>query len=182
MTDDALCIESEVRRPWHLPDDCEWVDGAIRAKPGGAESDGINSTLLALLNVFVREHKLGFVFGAQTGYKCFPKKPKQVRKPDTSFVAAGRLKDNKPPKGDITIVPDLIAEVVSPNDTYEDVTARVADFKAVQVKLIWVISPETRTVLVRRADGSCAELDETGTLSGEDVLPGFACPVAELFV
>lgn len=79
-------------------------------------------------------------------------------------------------------MPDLIAEVVSPNDSYEDITARVADFKAVSVKLIWVISPETRTVLVRRADGSCAELDETGTLSGEDVLPGFACPVAELFV
>jgi hypothetical protein len=37
-------------------------------------------------------------------------------------------------------------------------------------------------VLVRRLDGTCAEVGESGTLSGEDVLPGFACPVAELFV
>lgn len=182
MADTTLAGDSEARVVFHLPDDCEFVDDEIKNKPGGAESDEINSTLLALMKVFVREHKLGYVFGAQTGYKCFPTKPRQVRKPDTSFVAFGRLKDDKPPKGDIDIVPDLIAEVVSPNDSYEDITARVADFKAVSVKLIWVISPETRTVLVRRADGSCAELDETGTLSGEDVLPGFACLIAELFV
>jgi len=29
---------------------------------------------------------------------------------------------------------------------------------------------------------TCAELSEAGTLSGEDVIPGFTCPVAELFV
>ena len=41
---------------------------------------------------------------------------------------------------------------------------------------------EAKTVLVRRLDRTCAELDVTGTLSGEDVIPGFSCPVAELFV
>jgi hypothetical protein len=50
------------------------------------------------------------------------------------------------------------------------------------VKLVWVIDPATKTVLVRRFDGSVSELDETGTLSGEDVIPGFSCPVAVLFV
>ena len=179
MADTTLAGAPELEL--EAPDGYELIDDQLKEKPMGAESDGINCLLLARLTEFVREHKLGRVFGAQTGYKCFPKKRK-VRKPDTSFVASGRLKDNKPPKGDIDIVPDLIAEVVSPNDTYEDVASRVPTFNAVSVKLIWVISPETRTVLVRRADGSCAELDETGTLSGEDVLPGFACPVAELFV
>ena len=63
-----------------------------------------------------------------------------------------------------------------------DVEAKVAEYRGAGVKLIWVISPRLRRILVRWADGSCAELDETGTLSGEDVLPGFACPVADLFV
>jgi hypothetical protein len=35
---------------------------------------------------------------------------------------------------------------------------------------------------VRRLDGTCAAVGETGTLSGEDVLPRFACAVAELFI
>ncbi|MDY3560631.1 Uma2 family endonuclease, partial [Gemmata sp. JC673] len=82
----------------------------------------------------------------------------------------------------LALVPDLVVEAVSTHDTYEEVAVKVTEFKSVGVKLIWVISPETRTVLVRRADGTCVELDETGTLSGENVLPGFACPVADLFI
>ena len=72
--------------------------------------------------------------------------------------------------------------MVSPNETYEEVEAKVAEYRSAGVKLIWVISPKSRTVVIRRLDGTCAELNEAGTLSGEDVLPGFACPVAELFV
>jgi hypothetical protein len=33
-----------------------------------------------------------------------------------------------------------------------------------------------------RADGTCEEMGEAGALSGENVLPGFTCAVAELFV
>jgi Uma2 family endonuclease len=160
----------------------ELIDGRPKEKPMGAESDEINCKMNMLLVAFVRQHRLGHVYGSQTGYRCFDGKPRLVRKPDTSFVAAGRLPEDKTPKGDIEIAPDLVVEVVSPNDTYEEVAVRVADFKSAKVKLIWVISPETRTVLIRRLDGTCAEVGETGTLSGEDVLPGFTCTVAELFV
>ena len=163
-------------------DNYELINGVLKEKPMGAESDEISSTLNMLIKAFVRQNGLGHVYGSQTGYKCFIGKPKLVRKPDLSFVAAGRLPDDKTPKGDILIAPDLAVEVVSPNDTYEEVAVRIADLKSADVKLIWVISPETRTVLVRRLDGTCAEVGEAGTLSGEDVLPGFACPVAELFV
>jgi hypothetical protein len=49
------------------------------------------------------------------------------------------------------------------------------------VRLIWILIPPTRTVLVRRLDGTATELGEGGELSGEDVLPGFTCRVADLF-
>ncbi|HXD87398.1 MAG TPA: Uma2 family endonuclease, partial [Urbifossiella sp.] len=73
-------------------------------------------------------------------------------------------------------------EVASPNDGYEEIQSRVADFQSAQTRLIWVVSPHTRSVLIRRLDGSCAELREDGELSGEDVIPGFRCKVAELFI
>lgn len=160
----------------------EFVNGVPMEKPMGAEADSIAVALISLVSPICRANNLGHVFVASTGYQCFPKDRKQLRKPDVSFVARGRFPNNKPPKGYITIAPDLAVEVVSPNDLYEDVLLKMMDYKSARVRLVWVISPETRTVLIRRVDGTCAELDESGELSGEDVIPGFTCKVAELFV
>lgn len=160
----------------------ELIDGVPKEKPMGAESDEIGGLLLTQFNIFIRPKKLGRAYPSQTGFQCFPKKPKQVRMPDTAFVSAGRLEDGRSPEGYITIAPDIAVEVVSPNETYEEVEAKVAEYRSAGVKLIWVISPKSKTVLIRRLDGTCAEVDEHGTLSGEDVLPGFTCAVAELFV
>lgn len=184
MTDNAIPAVLEPEDLLSMPDgdNYELIDGRLKEKQMGARSDRIALRLGGLLDQFCVRTKSGLVFGSQTGFRCFANKPKLVRKPDVSFVAAGRLPNDEAPDGDIALVPDLVAEAVSPNDTYEEVAVKVAEFKSVGVKLIWVISPETRTVLIRRADGTCAELDETGTLSGENVLPGFACPVADLFV
>src|SRR5262249_3840015 len=117
-----------------------------------------------------------------TGFQCFPNRPKLVRMPDAAFVATDRLPVDGSPDGYIKVAPDIAVEVVSPNETYEEVEAKVAEYRSAAVKLIWIISPQSKTVLIRRLDGTCAEVNETGTLSGEDVLPGFTCTVAELFV
>ena len=161
-------------------DNYELIDGIPKEKPMGAQSDEVAAAIISALHTFVRKQRLGHTYGSQTGFRCFPNN--RVRKPDCAFVASGRLPNDRSPGGDITIAPDLAVEVVSPNDTYEEVVTKLMDYKSAQVKLIWVISPETKTVLIRRLDGTCAELGEAGTLSGEDVLPGFTCPVAELFV
>ena len=47
--------------------------------------------------------------------------------------------------------------------------------------LVWVINLRSRTVMVYRSDGSVSRLRESDVLSGEDVIPGFRCPVRELF-
>ena len=49
------------------------------------------------------------------------------------------------------------------------------------VRLVWVIDPSNRKVKVYRHDGSVSQVDATAQLSGDDVLPGFSCPVASLF-
>jgi hypothetical protein len=43
------------------------------------------------------------------------------------------------------------------------------------------VNPEVRTVLIYRANGSIVGVRESDILEGEDVIPGFRCPVAELF-
>ena len=183
-----LRVDRDITRPEQLDDIVdgelyEFVGGEPVEKHMGAESDEIALALGSRVRDYAVGNKLGRVYGGTTGYwNCFPHAPRQLRKPDMSFVAESRLPDGRTPRGDFGIAPDLAVEVVSPNDTYEEVTRKVYDYKQAAVKLIWVIDPATRTVLVRRLDGSVSELDETGTLSGEDVIPGFTCPVAELFV
>lgn len=49
------------------------------------------------------------------------------------------------------------------------------------VRLVWVVNPDTRGVRVHRADGSITGLHEQDDLSGEEVIPGFLCPVGALF-
>jgi Uma2 family endonuclease len=160
----------------------ELVNGIPVEKRMGAESGEVTIALAAFLMTHVRQHRLGHVYDGQTGFQCFPHDPGLVRKPDISFVAAGRLPGEKSPKGNVKLPPDLAIEVVSPNDLYEEVEAKVCEYRAVGVKLIWVVSPGSRTVLVRRPDGTAAVLDEAGELSGEGVIPGFTCKVADLFV
>jgi Uma2 family endonuclease len=183
-----LRVDREITRPEDLDEMAdgglfEFVDGQLVEKHIGAESDEIALRLGGRMQTFAETHSLGRVYGGTTGYRnCFPHAPRLLRKPDVSFVTEARLPDGRTPRGDFTIAPDFAAEVVSPNDTYEEVARKVWDYKQAAVRLIWVIDPATKTVLIRRLDGSCAELDETGTISGEDVVPGFSCPVAELFV
>lgn len=160
----------------------ELIDGRPKEKSMGAESDEIGGLLLTQLNIFIRPTKLGRAYASQTGFQCFPGKPKLVRMPDTSFVSAGRLPNDRSPEGYIKVAPDIAVEVVSPNETYEEVEEKVAEYRSAGVKLIWIISPKSKTVMIRRADGTCAEVGEAGALSGENVLPGFTCAVAELFV
>src|SRR5437660_548653 len=68
-------------------DQYELIDGVPTEKPMGAKSDSIAARLIGMLEPYCRAGKLGHVFGSQTGYRCFPGKPRQVRKPDISFVA-----------------------------------------------------------------------------------------------
>lgn len=160
----------------------ELVDLMPVEKVMGAEAEHVALGLARLLFNHCADRKLGLVFGSKTSYRCFPDDPQRVRQPDASVVRAGRLDGDRPPRGFITVAPDLAVEVISPNDLYEDVEERVTEYRAAGVPLVWVINPSTRTVLIRRLDRTCAEVGPDGELSGEDVIPGFACKVADLFV
>ena len=168
----------------HLPDgdSYELIDGKPVEKNIGAESDLIAAQMISKLVAYSAREKTGRAFGSQTGYRCFPHRPRLLRRPDASFVANGRFLDGVIPKGDIDIAPDLAVEVVSPNDFYDEVDTKIAEYLSAGVRLVWLLSPATKSILVRRPNKSCTFLDTTDTLSGEDVLPGFSCSVAELFV
>jgi Uma2 family endonuclease len=159
----------------------ELIDGKLVERHMGAESSLIAAAVIFLLNQYVRAHQLGKVFATDCGYQIFPDDPNKVRFPDGSFIPRGRLPDDKPPRGHIRIPPDLAIEVVSPNDTAEEVETKRLAFLRAGTRLLWILYPESRTVHVYRQAGNPSSLTEADELSGEDVVPGFVCRVAELF-
>jgi Uma2 family endonuclease len=78
-------------------------------------------------------------------------------------------------------VPDLIVEVVSPSDTAKRLNRRVTQYLARGVPLVWLIDPQIGTVTVCRPNEFPKVLDETDELTGNGVLPDFACRVRDLF-
>jgi Uma2 family endonuclease len=78
-------------------------------------------------------------------------------------------------------VPVLAVEILSPNDTMEDINEKIDDYLAAGVPLVWVIDPHHRTVEIYRPGAEPEMVNVRQELSGEPHLPGFRVPVAQLF-
>jgi Uma2 family endonuclease len=159
----------------------ELVDGKLVEMHMGAQSSYIGLRLCRLLAAFCENPFIGWVLPAETSYQPFSNRPNLVRKPDASFIRAGRLLNETLPEGHIRLAPDFAAEVVSPNDLFYEVAQKMAEYHAAGIRLVWLLTPPTRTVQIRRIDGTLTEVGEEGELSGEEVIPGFRCSVRELF-
>lgn len=79
------------------------------------------------------------------------------------------------------IIPDLVVEIFSKNDTIVEISARIDDWLGAGVQMLWIVDPFRRTVTTYRSGLDPVLLGEHGTLEGDPVVPGFRCPVAELF-
>ena len=167
----------------NLPDGdrFELVDGRLMEMHMGAESSYVGARLARLLGNYCESPFCGWVLPADTSYQFLPERPNLVRKPDVSFIRLGRLPNEVLPKGHIRLAPDLAVEVVSPNDLYYEVEEKLGEYRLGGVRLVWVVVPPSRSILVRRLDGTVSEVLEGGELSGEDVVPGFRCRVADVF-
>jgi Uma2 family endonuclease len=179
LTDGEITPEQLLEMPGG--DRYELIDGKLVKRDMGAESSLVAAAIIQLLGHFVRGHDLGKVFAPDCGYQIFPDRPKLVRYPDASFIARGRLPWDKVPKGHIRIHPDLAVEVVSPNDTAEEVEGKRVEYLGAGTRVVWIVFPESRTVHVYRQAGPPSVLKASDELTGEDVLPGFTCRVSEFF-
>ena len=154
----------------------EYVKGELVPMAAAAIVHGeIGSNLHFLLSAHVRENKLGRLYILETSFQLGDR----VVKPDIAFVSAERLSEEKF-KG-FPDAPDLAVEVVSPTDKHYDVTEKTLAYLEAGTRLVWVIEPLMKTVMVYRSETDITVLNYEDTLTGEDVVEGFSCPVAELF-
>lgn len=161
----------------HLPDKrVELVRGVLVVRePTGFRHGAVSARLTRLLTDHVDAHHLGCVLAAETGFQLATA-PDTVRAPDVAFVSRERLPDPEP-AGYAALAPDLVVEVLSPGDRPGETLAKVGDWLNAGTRLVWIVDPVRRQAHVYRQDGSEALRDETQALDGEDVVPGFTCPL-----
>src|SRR6187551_2491614 len=130
-----------------MPDgkDFELVDGNLVERPMSALSSWVAGETYGLLREHNRAHDLGTVWPSDNGFRCFPDDPGKVRKPDVSFIGRERYSLDQLSDGFLRIAPDLVVEVISPNDLAEDVEQKVEEYLGAGVRLVWVVDPDTRT-------------------------------------
>ena len=155
----------------------ELVDGEIRVSPAGGQHGGVCVRLILQLGGFVLQQQLGQVFDSSTGFR-FP--GGNIRVPDVSFVARGRLADERPPVGFLEVPPDLAVEVLSPHDRADYALDRVGEYLDAGVRLVWLIDPRERAAVVHRSLTEVRRLGPEDFLDGEDVVPDFRCRLADV--
>jgi Uma2 family endonuclease len=152
----------------------EVVEGELRMSPAGWLHERIVARLAARLGSFVEARQLGDVLGSNVLY-VLPSGNR--RAPDLSFVAAGRLAGEPLfPR----LAPDVAVVVLSPGDAPRQVLDKVGEYLQAGVRLVWVIDPEKQQAVIHQSLTRVHEVRADGHLDGEEVLPGFLCPLKDL--
>ena len=155
----------------------EMLGGELVVSPTGVQHGYISSRLLAALLEFALKHRLGLVVDSSTGFRL---KHGDCLSPDASFVRRERLGKELTQKF-FPGAPDLAVEVLSSGESLAAIDKKLVAYFADETRLAWVINPKEKTVRVHHSAKRAKTLHARDCLDGEDLLPGFAFPVAVLF-
>lgn len=133
-----------------------------------------------LIGAFVRRHNLGRGFGAETGF-LLKRDPDTVRAPNYAFVANQNLPAKEPVEAFWPGAPDLVVEVLSPDNRMGEVNEKIAEWLEAGCAAVWIVDPKTQAVTIYRSLADVEVLTAGEVLSGSPVLPGFFCAVDEFF-
>jgi Uma2 family endonuclease len=157
---------------------CELVNGRIvPMTPTGDEHGSCEGNFYAALRAFVQVHNLGKVRVGEVGIYT-RRNPDTLRAADVLFISNERYAQRKS-QGFLDVAPELIVEILSPGDSWSDVTQKLREYFAIGVRLVWVADPQARSVHAYPSLTDVREFTLHDDLPGDDALPGFSVKVAQ---
>lgn len=158
---------------------CELVRGEVVVmSPANSEHGWVVMNVSIPIGSYVKEHDLGYVFGAETGF-VIHRNPDSVRAPDVAFVRKERVQEKLSPQF-FPGPPDLAVEVLSPHDSASAIQEKTEDWLRAGCHEVWLIDP-------RRKSATRCTLKENALIWHQveelttDVLPGLSLQVKTLF-
>lgn len=160
----------------------EVVNGELVMSPKNDPFHGdICTQLTSALLASARKQRLGAVWDSSTGFWM---KNRNCRAPGISFISKERLQAagfKRSTRRFFPGAPDLAVEILSPNNTRREIDERLKDFFESGAKLAWIIDPSAQRVEICHSLTQRKLVGSGGFLEGEDLLPGFRFPIADLF-
>jgi len=147
--------------------------------PTAYEHGEIELTIGMKLKAFVQAHNIGRVGVGEAGI-YIRRNPDTIRATDVLYISHERYAQRKSTSYP-DVAPELIVEILSPGDSWTDVTQKLRDYFSIGVQLVWIVDPAVRGVYAYRSLTDVREFKSTDDLPGDDVLPGFSVAVARLF-
>ena len=158
---------------------CELIDGVLVEKTMGFFESRLAVLLAYYLESYLEKNDIGFTLGEGGMMRL---EHGQVRIPDGAFYSWDHF-----PNRVLTLeqildqVPDLAVEVLSPSNRPKEMKRKRRDYFAGGAKLVWYVDPEKRCVEVFTAPDQSVVLDESQSLDGGAVLPGFTLSIRDWF-
>ena len=177
----GTATESDLLAAWTTPPHRrpELVDGTLVEKFGSFLGSVFVGSLIGHVGNFVEEHGLGVCL---MGNMPFRLRPGLIRVPSFSFTPWERFPGGELPDEEIgSTVPALVVELPNETNTAAELDRKVSEYFAAGCKLAWVLDPRAKSAKVYTSMKKFKELDESDTLDGGKVLPGFALKLADLF-
>lgn len=172
-----------------LPQDviqgCELVDGRIIKKPVWADEEMgmtpnrlMHAAVVRLIWLALERSQEGALIQVFTeAFFDVGANRDRTRRPDLALIA-GTLPTE--PELIRTLLPVMTVEVISPNNTTLGDWDKIEEYFAAGVQLVWLALPPHRTIIAFRPDRATV-FRPGDTITAEPVLPGFSCPVTDLF-
>ena len=159
----------------------ELIRGALsETTPASGEHGEIVVYLGWALQTFIKPRRLGRVTGSDSGI-LLERSPDTVREPDIAFFSADKIPPGVRIRGYYQVPPDIVVEIASPTDTLAAINDKALMWLRYGARLAWTLHPDHRRVDIHTPDGAVRSLTDGDTLTGGDVLPGFACPISDIF-
>ena len=148
--------------------------------PSGGKHGEVVVNMVIPMGSHIKSRRLGRLAASDSGV-LLERDPDTVREPDIAYISAERLPLDVEVTGYYEVVPDLVVEVVSPGDSAREVMDKALMWLSYGTRLVWAVNPGSRTVDVYRPGERTVTLGVDDALDGLDVLPGFTCPVRDIF-
>lgn len=174
--DDLLTLSADDGERYEL------IEGQLfKMAPAGGEHGMVAGALTVELGYYIKRNDLGVVLAAETGYYTRGDNY-TVRAPDFSFIRREKLAEATTLKPFLHIVPDIVAEVVSPNDSAIKVEQKIHEWLDFGVTQVWVLYPDTKRIYIYTGNDPRPHVyDVDDVIVMDTVLPGLQLAVADVF-
>jgi len=131
-----------------------------------------------------RDRLVGRIDNGEAGIRfALPDDPDQIRGVDVAYLTPEQVALHEQAGRDeyVPLVPALVVEVISQSEAAGYIQEKTRDYLAGGAQLMWLLFPKTRTAQVHRPGRPILSIEQSGSLDGEEVLPGLRIPLKGIF-